>query len=107
MHRLDDEGTESCFELLRSDAERPTYVTFDIDSVDPAFAPGTGEFMVGGFNSREVLDVVRGVFDASANVVGADVVEVAPSLDADGRTSALAAHVLAVMVDAICPAKTT
>src|SRR5690606_36622934 len=53
----------------------PTYVSFDIDSVDPALAPGTGTPEVGGLLPREVLKLVRGL--AGIDIIGGDVVEVA------------------------------
>jgi len=70
----------------------PTYVTFDIDGVDPGFAPGTGTPEVGGLTPREVLAILRGL--AGANVVGGDVVEVAPEYDATTNTAQVAAQVL-------------
>jgi agmatinase len=70
----------------------PTYVSFDVDGIDPAFAPGTGTPEVGGLTSREALAIVRGI--AGANVVGADVVEVAPQYDATTNTAHVAAQVL-------------
>jgi arginase family enzyme len=70
-----------------------TYVTFDIDAVDPAFAPGTGTPEVGGFTSREAQQLLRGL--AGLSIVGCDVVEVAPSFDGPGHiTSLLAANLL-------------
>jgi agmatinase len=68
-----------------------TYLTFDIDCVDPAFAPGTGTPSVGGFTSAEALALLRGC--VGANVVGGDVVEVLPDRDPAGITAFLAAHV--------------
>jgi len=70
----------------------PTYVTFDIDGIDPGFAPGTGTPEVGGLTPREVLAILRGI--AGANVVGGDVVEVAPQYDATTNTAQVAAQVL-------------
>ena len=70
----------------------PTYVSFDIDSVDPGFAPGTGTPEVGGLMPREVLEILRGV--NGINVVGGDVVEVAPQYDATSNTAHVAAQVL-------------
>ena len=68
----------------------PVYVTFDVDGVDPAFAPGTGTPEVGGLTPREVLDILRGL--AGLNVVGGDVVEVAPQYDATTNTAHIAAQ---------------
>jgi arginase family enzyme len=70
----------------------PTYVTFDIDSVDPAFAPGTGTPEVGGLTTREVLELLRGL--KGLNIVGGDVVEVAPQYDATTNTAHAGAQVL-------------
>jgi len=74
------------------------YLTFDIDCIDPAFAPGTGTPSVGGFSSAEVLSLLRllargGSAGRGVNVVGADVVEVLPDRDHAGVTSLLAAHI--------------
>ena len=68
------------------------YLTFDIDVVDPAFAPGTGTPSVGGFSSSGVFEALRML--AGVNLVGADVVEVLPDRDPSGITSLLAAHVI-------------
>lgn len=71
----------------------PVYVTFDIDSVDPAFAPGTGTPEVGGLTSYEAQELVRGL--AGLHLVGCDVVEVAPVFDGPGQiTSLLAANIM-------------
>jgi agmatinase len=70
----------------------PTYISFDVDSLDPAFAPGTGTPEVGGLSTREALELVRGC--AGLNVVGGDVVEVAPQYDATTNTAQAAAQML-------------
>jgi agmatinase len=70
----------------------PVYISFDIDSVDPGFAPGTGTPEVGGLSPREVLDLLRRL--SGIDVVGADVVEVAPQYDATSNTAHVAAQVL-------------
>ena len=70
----------------------PTYVSFDIDSLDPAFAPGTGTPEVGGLTTREALALLRGLRDV--HVIGADVVEVAPQYDATTNTAHAAGQVL-------------
>ena len=70
----------------------PTYVTFDVDAIDPGFAPGTGTPEVGGITPREVLGILRGL--AGIDVVGADVVEVAPQYDPSTNTAQIAAQVL-------------
>ena len=71
----------------------PVYVTFDIDAVDPAYAPGTGTPEVGGLSSRDAQVLVRGL--AGLRVVGGDVVEVSPPFDGPGNImSLLAANLL-------------
>jgi len=71
--------------------DAPLYVSCDVDAVDPAFAPGTGTPVCGGFSSAQLLGLIRSF--AGAQVVGADVVEVSPARDAVGNTAMLAAQV--------------
>ena len=68
-----------------------TYLTFDVDSIDPAFAPGTGTPEFGGLLPREVNSLLRGLNDV--NLVGADIVEVSPPFDLSGGTAFVAANV--------------
>ncbi len=70
----------------------PTYVTFDVDGIDPAFAPGTGTPEVGGLTPREALAILRGL--AGLDIVGGDVVEVAPQYDATTITAQVGAQML-------------
>ena len=70
----------------------PTYISFDVDSLDPAFAPGTGTPEVGGLTTREVLEILRGL--KGLNIVGGDVVEVAPQYDSTTNTAHAGAQVL-------------
>jgi agmatinase len=70
----------------------PTYISFDVDSLDPAFAPGTGTPEVGGLLPREALQILRGL--AGVNIIGGDVVEIAPQYDATTNTAQIAAQVL-------------
>jgi guanidinopropionase len=70
----------------------PTYLSFDVDSLDPAFAPGTGTPEVGGLTTREALELLRGL--AGLDIVSGDVVEVAPQYDATTNTAQAAAQVL-------------
>ena len=86
------EGATRIEDFLREIAAADAYISFDIDVVDPAFAPGTGTPSVGGFTSAQVLELLRSL--AGVNVVGADVVEVLPDRDPAGVTALLAAHVL-------------
>ena len=71
----------------------PVYVTFDIDCLDPSFAPGTGTPVCGGLSSHQAIAILRGL--KGINIVGMDVVEVAPSYDV-GEITALAACHLAM-----------
>jgi agmatinase len=70
----------------------PVYVSLDIDSVDPAYAPGTGTPEVAGLTSREIIDLVRGL--GGVELVGFDVVEVAPAYDSAEITALLAANLV-------------
>jgi guanidinopropionase len=69
-----------------------TYLSFDIDSLDQSFAPGTGTPEVGGLTTREALQLIRGL--KGINLVGGDVVEVAPQYDATTNTVQAGAQVL-------------
>ena len=77
--------------------DAPTYVTFDIDALDPAFAPGTGTPVWGGLSSAQAAAILRGL--AGINMVGGDVVEVSPPFDTTGATAIAGAH---AMVELIC-----
>ncbi|KAI9728725.1 MAG: hypothetical protein M1828_002831 [Chrysothrix sp. TS-e1954] len=68
--------------------EKPVYLSIDIDVIDPGLAPGTGTPEPGGWTTRELVQVLRGIEDL--NVVGADVVEVSPAYDGTGEQTALA-----------------
>jgi guanidinopropionase len=82
----------------------PVYVTFDIDAVDPAFAPGTGTPEVGGLTSHQAQLLVRGL--AGLSWAGADIVEVSPPFDGPGQiTSLLAANLLFEMLCVIARGK--
>ena len=70
----------------------PVYVSFDVDSLDPAFAPGTGTPEIGGLSSREAIELIRGA--AGLEIVGGDVVEVAPQYDATTNTAHAGAQML-------------
>jgi len=73
----------------------PAYLSFDIDSLDPGFAPGTGTPEVGGLTPREALAIVRGAY--GLDFIGGDVVEVAPQYDATTNTAQCAAQMLFTM----------
>ncbi len=70
----------------------PTYVTFDVDGLDPVYAPGTGTPEVGGLSTREALQLLRGL--AGIDIIGGDVVEVAPEYDPTTVTAQAAAQML-------------
>ncbi len=74
----------------------PVYLTYDIDSLDPAFAPGTGTLEIGGLTTIQGLEIIRGL--AGVNLVGADLVEVSPPYDQAGGTALIAANLLYEML---------
>jgi agmatinase len=83
-------GSERYGELIRNNVgERPVFLSFDIDFLDPAFAPGTGTPEVAGFSTAEALAFLRTL--RGIDIVGCDVVEVAPAYDGPGQPTALAA----------------
>jgi arginase family enzyme len=87
------EGAERMDDFLRELGKEEVYLTFDIDCVDPAFAPGTGTPCPGGFTSNEALELIRRC--AGIRLAGADLVEVLPDRDTSGSTALLASHLLA------------
>lgn len=87
---LDKIGVEGIIKKLKAiGKDNPTYISVDIDCLDPAFAPGTGTVEVGGFSSRELLTIIDGL--AGMNIVGGDVVEVSPPYDTNSEVTSLAA----------------
>lgn len=87
---IDELGTAGVISsiLSRIGTETPVYLSVDIDVLDPGLAPGTGTPEAGGWTSRELIRILRGI--EGLNVVGADVVEVAPAYDGVGEQTALA-----------------
>lgn len=79
MEANDLSADEIVARIKQTIGDKPVYVTFDIDCLDPAFAPGTGTPVCGGLNSDKVLKILRGL--AGVNIVGMDVVEVSPPYD--------------------------
>ncbi len=77
----------------------PVYLTYDIDSLDPAYAPGTGTVEVGGLTSVQGLEIIRGM--AGLNIVGGDLVEVSPPYDPSGNTALTGANFLYEMLCAL------
>jgi agmatinase len=99
-------GVAAVAEAIRESVSGgPVHVTFDIDAVDPAFAPGTGTPEVGGFTSREAQQLLRGL--GGLSIAGCDLVEVSPLFDGPGQiTSLLAANLLFEMLCAIAVGRT-
>uniref|UniRef100_A0A6P4FQA6 Guanidinopropionase-like n=2 Tax=cellular organisms TaxID=131567 RepID=A0A6P4FQA6_DRORH len=86
-------GTDAILETVRKVVGTgPVYVSFDVDCLDPAFAPGTGTPEVGGLTTREALELLRGL--DGLDIVGGDVVEVAPQYDATTNTAQAGAQIL-------------
>jgi len=79
-------------EIRRDIGDRPVYVTYDIDSLDPAFAPGTGTPEIGGLTTPQALELIRAL--RGVNIVGCDLVEVSPPYDTSGNTALTAANLL-------------
>jgi agmatinase len=89
---MDELGIKGVIErVVERVGSGPAYMTFDIDCLDPAFAPGTGTPVAGGLSSREALSILRGL--GGLNFVGGDVVEVAPAYDHADITSIAGASV--------------
>jgi guanidinobutyrase len=76
--------------------ETPVYLSFDIDGIDPAFAPGTGTPEPGGLTSIQAIEIIRGCW--GLNLVGSDLVEVSPQYDTTGNTALLAANLVFEML---------
>ena len=72
--------------------DRPVYVTYDIDSLDPAYAPGTGTPEIGGLSSPQAMELIREL--KGLNIVGCDLVEVSPPYDTSGNTALVGANIL-------------
>jgi guanidinobutyrase len=74
----------------------PVYLSFDIDGLDPAYAPGTGTLEIGGLTTPQGIEVIRGCY--GLDIVGCDLVEVAPIYDVSGMTSRIAADLIYEML---------
>ena len=73
-------------------ADHPVYITFDIDSLDPAYAPGTGTPEICGLTTPQAVGFIRGL--KGLNIIGCDLVEVSPPYDQSGNTALTAANIL-------------
>ena len=102
--RLKDLGTDATIARIRDVVgSGPTYISFDIDSLDPGFAPGTGTPEVGGLAPREAMALIRGA--AGLDIVGGDVVEIAPAYDPTTATAQAGAQMLFEIVSVIATAR--
>lgn len=94
-------------EARRVVGDGPTYLSFDVDGIDPAFTPGTGTPEVGGYTPAEAQKMLRGL--RGIDFVGADVVEVSPPFDQSGNTALVAANlmfeILALLADRVAASK--
>ena len=99
MHRFGFSGLVELVKELR-EAGTPVYFTIDLDCLDPSVFPGTGTPEAGGVTFMQLLDAIRWV--TAANVVGADVNELAPMLDPSGVSTATACKVLRELLLALC-----
>ena len=106
--RADDyevDGVRGAVDRMRARlGDGPVYVSIDIDVLDPAHAPGTGTPEAGGLTSRELLNTLRGL--QGLNVVGADIVEVAPVYDHAEITGVAAAHVAYELISILAANRT-
>src|SRR3954468_2647149 len=98
MHISKFEVLEPLKEILPTLAGRPVYVTIDIDVLDPAHAPGTGTVDCGGITSKELLASIHAIARSEVNVVGGDLVEVAPIYDPSEQTANTASKLLREMI---------
>ncbi|XP_043847838.1 agmatinase, mitochondrial isoform X1 [Dromiciops gliroides] len=91
-------------EVRQQMGDKPIYISFDIDALDPAYAPGTGTPEIAGLTPSQALEIIRGC--QGLNVVGCDLVEVSPMYDPSGNTALLAANLLFEMLCVLPKVKT-
>jgi guanidinopropionase len=93
MEEFSSLGVKGVIDLvLHVVGDGPTYISFDVDALDPAFAPGTGTPEIGGITTVEAQALLRGL--SGLNLIGADVVEVSPPFDPSGNTALVAATMM-------------
>ena len=76
--------------------DKPVYMTFDIDCLDPSYAPGTGTPVCGGLSTHQAMSIIRGL--SGINLIGMDLVEVSPAYDVGEITALAGAHVAMEMI---------
>ena len=91
-------------EARRVVGDGPTYISFDVDGIDPVYTPGTGTPEVGGFTTHEAQRMLRGL--RGCNLVGADVVEVSPPFDPSGNTALVGATMMYEILCLLAEART-
>jgi agmatinase len=92
IEAVTERGIDAMRDRIAAVTDGPTFATIDIDALDPAYAPGTGTPMPGGMTSREAIRLTRSL--ANTELVGFDLVEVAPPYDDNGTTAILAANIV-------------
>ncbi len=85
-------------------SDGPTYISFDVDGLDPVYAPGTGTPELGGLTTREAQTLIRGL--RALNLVGGDVVEVAPQYDPTTNTARAGAQIMFEILCLLAEART-
>ncbi len=96
-------GTEGVIaEIRRVIGDGPAYVSFDVDGLDPVYAPGTGTPEIGGYSTAEAQAMIRGL--AGLDLIGGDVVEVAPPFDPSGNTALVGATMMFEILCVLAPA---
>ncbi|WP_100374223.1 agmatinase [Bacillus sp. FJAT-45037] len=98
MHMSKFEVAEPLKKILPTLAGRDVYVTIDIDVLDPSCAPGTGTAEAGGITSKELLEAIKAIADSDTNIIGADLVEVAPAYDPTEQTQITASKMIREML---------
>ncbi|WP_027954690.1 agmatinase [Halobacillus kuroshimensis] len=98
MHLYKFDVLEPLQKVLPELGGRPVYVTIDIDVLDPAAAPGTGTAEAGGITSKELLAAIHAMAGSEMNIVGADLVEVAPAYDHSEKTQIAASKLMREML---------
>jgi guanidinopropionase len=101
IEELYDTGLDAIMEEARTIVgDQPTYLSFDIDSIDPSYAPGTGTPEIGGFTTFEAQKMVRKL--SGLNLIGADLVEVSPPLDPSGGTAWIGVSMMFEILCLLC-----